>query len=226
MMTVEIEKKTSGRPGDTPPRTVARLALYRRMLLHAQEDGKQTMYSHELADITGVNASQVRRDLMVVGYLGHPRHGYELPGLLGRLDSYFGMDQGIRMVLVGVGNLGRAVLNYFVGKQSHISLEAAFDNDPAKAGRTIGGCHCYPLEQLHAIVSGKGVHIGIITVPAAQAQKVADLLVQAGVNGLVNLAPARLRVPPSVFVEDMDVTLAIEKVAYFSKIFSAAKGGK
>jgi redox-sensing transcriptional repressor len=82
------------------------------------------------------------------------------------------------------------------------------------------------LDQLHAIVSGKGVHIGIITVPAASAQKVADLLVKAGVNGLVNLAPARLRVPRSVFVEDMDVTLAIEKVAYFSKVFSGDKGGK
>ena len=225
MMTVEMDKNNK-KPEATPQRTVARLALYRRMLLHAKDDGKQTLYSHELADVTGVNAPQVRRDLMEVGYLGHPRHGYEIAGLLGRLDSYFDMDQGIRMVLVGAGNLGRAILNYFVGKQAHISLEAVFDTDPAKVNRTIGGCHCYPLDQLHAIVSGKGVHIGILTVPAAQAQKVADLLVKAGVNGLVNLAPARLRVPRSVFVEDMDVTLAIEKVAYFSKVFSGEKGGK
>jgi redox-sensing transcriptional repressor len=163
---------------------------------------------------------------MEVGYLGHPRHGYEISGLLTRLDAYFGMDRGIKMVLVGVGNLGRAILNYFVGKQSHISMEAAFDTDPAKFDRTIGGCHCYPIDQLPGVVSGKGVHIGIITVPAAQAQMVAELLVKAGVNGLVNLAPARLRVPPSVFVEDMDVSLAIEKVAYFSKVFSGETGGR
>jgi redox-sensing transcriptional repressor len=193
------------------------------MLLHAKEDGKQGMYSHELADVTGVRAPQVRRDLMEVGYSGHSRNGYEIAGLVCRLDAYFGMDQGIRMVLVGVGNLGRAILNYFVGKQSHVALEAAFDTDPAKVGRVIGGCRCYPLEQLQDIVSGRGVHIGIITVPAPEAQKVAELLIKAGVNGLVNLAPARLRVPSAIFVEDMDVTLAIEKVAYFSKILFANK---
>lgn len=226
MMTVEREGMGSDKRGATPQRTVARLALYRRVLLHAKEDGKQTMYSHELAELTGFNPPRVRRDLMEVGYLGHPRHGYEIAGLLARLDSYFGMDKSIRMVLVGVGNLGRALLNYFVGKQAHIALEAAFDADPAKASRTIGGCRCYPLEQLPSVVRGKGVRIAIITVPAPQAQKVADLLVKAGVNGIVNFAPARISVPPSVFVEDMDVTLAIEKVAYFSKIFEQGKEGR
>ncbi|MFA6003906.1 MAG: redox-sensing transcriptional repressor Rex [Elusimicrobiota bacterium] len=228
-MTTDNKGKKNG-TGDkkslTPQRTVARLALYRRMLLHSKEEGKKTIYSHELGEILGINPPQVRRDLMEVGFEGHPRRGYEIDGLLTRLDVYFGMDQGLRMVLVGVGNLGRALLNYFVGKQAHIAIEAAFDKDPAKVGRAIGGCHCYSLEQLPALVASQGIHVGIIAVPAAEAQKAADLLVKAGVRGLVNLAPAWLRVPPSVFVEDIDITLSIEKVGYFAKMFSQPREAK
>lgn len=218
-MTTENKDKKN----PTPQRTVARLALYRRMLLHSKDEGRKTIYSHELGEILGINPPQVRRDLMEVGFVGHPRRGYEIGGLLSRLDAYFGMDQGLRMVLVGVGNLGRAILNYFVGKQAHISIEAAFDVDSTRVGRAIGGCHCYALDQLPSIVAGRGVHAGIIAVPASEAQKVADLLVKAGVRGLVNLAPAWLRVPPSVFVDDMDITLSIEKVGYFAKMFSQAR---
>lgn len=203
--------------GPTPQRTVARLALYRRLLLRAQDDGKNTLYSHEIGEALGINPPQVRRDLMEVGYLGHPRHGYETAGLLEKLDAYFGMDKGIRMVLVGVGNLGRAILGYFVGKQSHISLEAAFDADPEKAGRVLCGCRCHPVSDIPTVLRGKTVHVGLIAVPAPEAQKTADLLVAAGVRSLVNFAPARLRVPPAVFVEELDVTLGIEKAAYFAK---------
>jgi len=203
--------------GPTPQRTVARLAQYRRLLLHARDDGKATIYSHEIGDILGITPPQVRRDLMEVGFLGHPRHGYETAGLLGKLDSYFGMDRGIHMVLVGVGNLGRAVLGYFVGKQSHITLEAAFDADPEKHGRVLHGCRCYPVSDIPLVLAGKTIHVGLIAVPAPEAQKTADLLVAAGVRSLVNFAPARLRVPPTVFVEDLDVTLGIEKAAYFAK---------
>lgn len=207
--------------GPTPQRTVARLAQYRRLLLQARDDGKASIYSHEIGEILGITPPQVRRDLMEVGFLGHPRHGYETAGLLERLDAYFGMDKGIRMVLVGVGNLGRAVLGYFVGKQSHITVEAAFDADPEKSGRVLHGCHCHPLSELPAVLAGKTIHVGLITVPASEAQKTADLLVKAGVRSLVNFAPARLRVPPTVFVEDLDVTLGIEKAAYFAKTLGA-----
>ena len=201
----------------TPSRTVARLALYRRLLVHAKEDGTRTIYSYEMGERLGINPAQVRRDLMEVGFLGHPRHGYEVRGLLGKLDSYFGIDQSIRMVLVGAGNLGRAILGHFAAQPSHIALEAAFDTDPEKAGRVLHGCRCHPLERLAEIVAGRGVDVGIIAVPPAAAQKTADLLVAAGVRGLLNFAPARLSVPEGVFVEDIDVTLAVEKVGYFAK---------
>lgn len=154
---------------------------------------------------------------MEVGYLGHPRHGYEVRGLLSRLDAYFGIDAGIRMVLVGAGNLGRAILGYFAGSMTHIRMEAAFDNDPEKTGRVLHGCRCHPLAALPEVLAGRQAHIGIITAPASAAQEIADMLVAAGVSGLLNFAPARLKVPDTVFVEDIDVTLSVEKVGYFAK---------
>jgi redox-sensing transcriptional repressor len=160
---------------------------------------------------------------MEVGFLGHPRHGYETAGLLEKLDAYFGMDKGIRTVLVGVGNLGRAVLGYFVGKQSHITVEAAFDTDPEKVGRVLHGCRCYPVSELPAFLAAMDIHVGMIAVPASEAQKTAEMLVAAGVRSLVNFAPSRLRVPPGIFVEELDVTLGIEKAAYFAKISAAGQ---
>jgi redox-sensing transcriptional repressor len=173
----------------------------------------------------GISPAQVRRDLMKVGYLGHPRHGYEVRGLLGKLDSYFDLDQSLRMVLVGAGNLGRAILGHFAAQPSHIGLEAAFDTDPGKTGRVLHGCRCHPLENLAEVVAGRGVSVGIVAVPPAAAQRTAELLVAAGVRGILNFAPVRLRVPESVFVEDIDVTLAVEKVGYFAKN-SATRGRK
>ncbi|MFA6030442.1 MAG: redox-sensing transcriptional repressor Rex [Elusimicrobiota bacterium] len=212
----QLEQDAEG--ASAPEKSVERLALYRRLLGYARDDGKKTIFSHEIAAASCASPVQVRRDLMEVGTLGHPRHGYEVDVLLRQLDGYFGMPAGIPMALVGIGNLGRAILGYFSGGKDHISVNAAFDRDPGKTGRTINGVRCHAVSELPAVLAAAPVQVGIIAVPAAEAQAVADLLVAAGVRGLMNMAPARLRVPPKVFVEDIDIALAIEKVSFFSRL--------
>jgi redox-sensing transcriptional repressor len=198
-------------------RVVARLALYRRILLRAADGNRPHLFSHEIAAICGTTSAQVRRDLMAVGFAGHPVYGYDVAGLLEKLDVFLDKGRGVRMALVGVGNLGRALLSYFNNGRSHTAIVAAFDSDPARVNRTIGGCHCYPIADLRRVVATTPVDVAVIAVPSEAAQEVAGQLVAAGVRSLLNLAPVRLHVPRHVYVEDVDLGIAIEKAAFYAR---------
>jgi len=198
-------------------RTIGRLSLYRRLLRDLLADGEKSIFSHQLAAMAGGTAAQVRRDIMAIGYSGSPVHGYDLEQLLKSIGHYLDAAQTQNVALVGVGNLGRALLAYFVGRHPTLSVVAAFDSDPVKANRVIHGCRCYPLEDVKAIVRERDIRLGIIAVPAPEAQAVANALCQAGVRGLLNFAPLRLWVPEHVYVENLDVTMSLEKVAFFAR---------
>jgi redox-sensing transcriptional repressor len=183
----------------------------------ALRDGATQIFSHQLAKLAGATAAQVRRDLMVVSLAGSPRHGYDIVALTEAITAFLlGGPQGRNAVLVGLGRLGRAMLSYFVSRRPGLSIVAAFDTDPAKVGRVVEGCRSYPLEELDARVAEIGTPVGIVAVPAEEAQGVADLLVRAGITGIANFAPISLDVPPHVFVENVDLTMSLEKVAYFA----------
>jgi redox-sensing transcriptional repressor len=207
--------------GNVSGKTIGRLSLYRRVLYGLLAEGERNIFSHQLAALAGGTAAQVRRDMMAVGSSGSPTHGYDIQELTHLIGSFLDAPLGQAGALVGVGNLGRAILAYFAGRRPKLSIEAAFDNDPSKYGRVIHGCRCYPVEELMKVVKDRRIAIGIITVPADQAQDVSDKLCQAGVSGLVNFAPVRLLVPASVYVEDIDMTMALEKVAYFARLRAA-----
>jgi redox-sensing transcriptional repressor len=198
-------------------RTIGRLSLYRRLLRDLLADGEQYIFSHQLATLAGGTAAQVRRDIMAIGYTGSPVHGYDVEQLLESIGQFLDASQTQNVALVGVGNLGRALLAYFVGRHPTLSIVAAFDNDPTKANRVIHGCRCYPIDDLKPIVAEQDIRLGIISVPAPEAQSVSNLLCQAGVRGLLNFAPVRLWVPDHVYVENLDVTMSLEKVAYFAR---------
>lgn len=198
-------------------KTIGRLSLYRRVLYGLLADGERNIYSHQLAALVGGTAAQVRRDVMAVGYTGSPTRGYDITDLVRSIGRYLDSAQGQSVALVGVGNLGRAILAYFAGRRPRLSIEAAFDTDPAKVNRVVHGCRCYPLDDIETVVENEGIEIGMITVPADQAQSVVNRLVRAGVYGLLNFAPVRLSVPDNVYVEDMDMTMALEKVAFFAR---------
>jgi len=209
--------------GNVSGKTIGRLSLYRRVLYDLLAEGERSIFSHRLAELVGGTAAQVRRDMMAVGSAGSPTRGYDIQELTHSIGDFLDAPSGQAVALVGVGNLGRAILAYFAGRRPKLSIEAAFDNDPSKCGRVIHGCRCYPIEDLVKVVKDRRIAIGIVTVPADQAQDVADKLCQAGACGLVNFAPVRLLVPANVYVEDIDMTMAIEKAAYFARLRAAEK---
>ena len=197
--------------------TIGRLSLYRRALNTLLADGVQHVYSHTLAELTGATAAQVRRDMMAVGCSGNSKTGYRCEDVIRGIGNMLDDQEGQQVALVGVGNLGRAIMAYFAGRRPKLSIAAAFDRDPYKVDRVIHGCRCYPMEKLAEIVADQKITIGIIAVNAVSAQDVADALVEAGITGLLNFAPVFVRIPPTVFMEDIDITTSLEKVAYFAR---------
>jgi redox-sensing transcriptional repressor len=198
-------------------KTVARLSLYRR-LLNEQFDAKRTqIYSHELAKLARVSAAQVRRDIMTIAYSGTPNRGYEVRQLIAELSRTLDNPDGDRVGLVGVGNLGRALISFFSGRRPNLNITAAFDSDPEKANRVLFGCRCYPMEKLGEVVRAEQLKTAILTVPPAVAQHTADQLVEAGVCGILNYTTVPIRVAPRVYVMDRDMTMALETVAFFAR---------
>lgn len=199
-------------------RSIERLIMYRLLLERVETQGVKNIYSKQIADLSGNTAAQVRRDLMLVGYTGNPKNGYNVHVLLEGIKSLLEPDEGIRMALVGVGNLGRAILRYFGTMKPKFDVVAAFDRDPGKVNRVISGCRCHHIDSMKGVIGHQRVQVGIITVPGNQAQNVADLLIEAGVKGLVNFAPEPILVPARVYTENMHMTTTIEKVAYFIRM--------
>lgn len=200
-----------------PEKTLERLILYRRQLLELKSKGLVNIFSHQLATSTGYTPEQVRRDVMSIGYSGSPAHGYDLEKLLASLSELLDdpSDQGV--VLVGLGHLGRAVLDYVQGRRPHLKILLAFDTDPQKVNRVVQGCPCYHTDELEQRITELKIRTGIIAVPASEGQEIAERLVIAGVRGILNYVPISLKLPPEVFVENRDMILALEKVAWFAR---------
>jgi len=204
-------------------KTIGRLSLYRRLLTGLLDENRRNIFSRELASLAGGTAPQVRRDLMAIGYSGSPSKGYDVADLAESIGSFIDNPGGTFGAIVGAGNLGRAIMAYFEDRRPRLTLVAAFDNDPKKIGSDICGLRCYDIADLEAKASRLGVNLGVITVPADTAQEAADTLVSAGVSGILNFAPVRLRVPDSVYVEHVDLTTSMEKVAYFVRSSATPK---
>lgn len=201
-----------------PARALTRLVMYRLLLEDLQTKGKEHIFSNEMSDIAGNTAAQVRRDLMAVGYSGSTRHGYCIAQLLKAVRSLLEPPEGVTLAIAGVGNLGRALLGYFSLRGPLFRIVSAFDSDEHKVGRTIAGYHILHTRDMVGAMLLAPAQLGVITVPADQAQKIADIFVRANVKGIVNFAPIPLRVPSDVWLEDMHITATFEKVAYFSRM--------
>lgn len=201
---------------DIPEKTVERLTLYRRLLAGLKEKGLEHLYSHQLAEFTRNTPAQIRRDIMVTGFTASARKGYAISELIQKIDETLVVRTKQKIALVGVGNLGRAILSYFNNQHSSLSIVAAFDNDDTKVNRVIAGCRCYHLKELEKRIHEEGIELAIITVPGHHAQDVADKLGESGIKGILNFAPVPLRLPESIYTDRIDITTAIEKVAYFA----------
>jgi len=190
-------------------RAIGRLSLYRFLLDNLREEGAETVFSHELAAAANCSPAQVRRDLMETNYTGSPVHGYQVAQLIESIDNFLDDPHGRNVALVGVGNLGRALLAYFRGRRPKLSIVAAFDRDPAKAGRQIHGKEVLPIEKLPDLARRMIIRMGIITVPAESAQEVADLMVGTGIRALWNFAPVTLALRPGTLIEDVQLASSL-----------------
>lgn len=198
-------------------RTIGRLSLYRRLLESSIPGGRDTVFSHELAGLACVTPAQVRRDLMATGCSGSPGKGYRIRDLIEGISKVLDDPEGQSVALVGVGNLGRAILTYFSGRRRNLRITASFDVDPLKTGRVINGCRCYSMSELGDVLERGRIKTAILAVPAGKAQETTDALVAAGVRGILNYAPVPLRVPDGVFLEERDMTMSLETVAFFAR---------
>jgi redox-sensing transcriptional repressor len=196
---------------------VVRLILYRRILRDLAFSGTSYVFSHQLAALADVTPEQLRRDLMNVRYEGSPTRGYEVVVLEECIGAFLDPPSTQAVALVGVGNLGRALFAYFLGRRPLLQIVAAFDIDPAKVDRMINGCPSYHISEARTVMRERGINVAMIAVPAAAAQSVADTLVEAGVRSLLNFADVRLRLPPDVYVEHIDIGVTLEKVAFFAR---------
>lgn len=190
-----------------------RLSEYLRFARTLTEpDG--TLSSVELAGAVGVSAAQVRRDLASLGHLGQRGVGYDAAGLVTALRRALGVDRSWRAVLVGVGNLARALLRYRGFADHGFEIVGLFDTSPVVIGSVVEGQTVEPLSALAPAVARLGAELGIVAVPAEAAQTVADVLVAAGLKGLMNFAPVRLRVPAAVSVVTVDLAIQMEQLAF------------
>lgn len=189
-----------------PQRTISRAFLYLRALDSLIEDNRESVSSKELADMAGVADVQVRKDISIFGKVGKPRVGYETLRLKKLLEDYIAQNV-VHVVLFGVGNLGSAVLRYPGFRDDKVKITAAFDSDAEKIGKSINGITIYATNTAETIIPKKHVEIGVIATPKQASQRVADLLVQCGVKGIINFSPTAITVPKDVQVRNIDMAV-------------------
>ncbi len=193
--------------------TAHRLSLYLRALAAWPADGGKVS-SGRIAAACGVTDAQVRRDLASLGHLGRRGIGYDAPELAAAIRAVLGIDRTWRAVLVGVGNLARALLRYRGFRTQGFEVLALFDADPAKVGERVEGLAVESTDRLAERVRDFGAELAILTVPAEAAQPVADALGAAGIRGVLNFAPVLLKLPPRVKLVSVDLAIQLEQLAF------------
>jgi redox-sensing transcriptional repressor len=200
-----------------PEATVARLPVYLRCLVEVADGKIATVSSERLAEMAGVNAAKVRKDLSYLGSYGTRGVGYDVEYLLYQISRELGLTQDWPVVIVGLGNLGHALANYNGFSARGFRVVALVDADPAKVGSKIGDLAVRPLEDLDTIATSDKPAIGIIATPAQAAQDVADRLVAAGVTSILNFAPVVLSVPEGVSLRKVDLSIELQILSFYQQ---------
>lgn len=203
----------SGR-ASIPEATVARLPLYHRCLLDLRDEGRPTVSSEQLADLAGVNAAKVRKDLSHFGSYGTRGVGYDVAHLLVEIASALNVDRDWPCVIVGAGNLGSALATFAGFTNRGFTVVGVLDVDRAKVGRPLGSLTVRHQDDLAELVAREGVAIGIVAVPPVAAQEAADRLVEVGITSILNFAPTVLDVPDHVQVRDVDLAVELQILAF------------
>ncbi len=202
------------RPVKIPEKTVTRLSIYLRCLEELETSGVATISSRQMAEQFGLNSAQVRKDLAYFGQFGVRGLGYHVAELKHNLERILGLKQDWEVALVGVGNLGSALIAYKGFGARGFKIGLAFDASSAKVGQVIEGVEIEGMDRLVPTIRRRRVKIAVVAVPAAAAQSAADLLVEAGVTAILNFAPAQLTVPAGVKVQNVDLSVLLKTLSY------------
>lgn len=200
-----------------PHKTIERLSQYRRALLICAGKGKEFIFSHEIAEIQHITAVQVRRDLMLVGYSGTLRKGYNVKELIALIGEIIDCPIGINVAIIGMGNLGRAIIKYLTNKRKNLTIVAGFDLSSDKIGKVIYGIPCYSPMEMKKIVRKKRIGIAVVTVPPDKTNETAKRLIDAGIKGVLNFTSSPMILPDPIFLEEYDMITSLEKVAFYVK---------
>jgi redox-sensing transcriptional repressor len=206
--------KKSPRP-DIPPKAIYRLSLYLRCLARLKSNGIRTVSSEALAGAAGVKSTQLRKDLTYFGQFGTRGLGYDVEQLSKMIIDLLGTNSLRPVILVGVGNLGTALLAYRGFEPEGFEIVASFDLDSHRKRTKSNVKPVLPMDQLRTFVRANGIKMAIVTVPAAAAQEVANTLVEAGIEGILNFAPVVLQVPEEIMVKHVNLAIELENLSYF-----------
>jgi len=197
-----------------PKAVVGRLSLYLREVQHLIRDGKETTNSTELGGLLGVTDAQVRKDLAYFGQFGHPGVGYRCQELVAAIKHIMGTDSIWNVALIGIGNLGRALLRYKGFHEQGFRIVAAFDVDTQLIGGKVEGVDVFHVNDLALVVEDQCIRLVAISVPSHAAQSVVDQVVEVGVEGILNFAPVTISVPSQVRVIGVDLAMELEQLAF------------
>lgn len=198
-----------------PKATAKRLPIYYRYLNMLSDAGKKRVSSNELAEAVKVDSATIRRDFSYFGALGKRGYGYDVENLLEFFKKTLNQDKLTNVALIGVGNLGHALLNFNFHKSNNVRINAAFDINEEITGTIQSGVPIYPMEDMKEQLKIQQIEIVILTVPANVAQGVTNDLIEVGVKGILNFTPLRISVPESVLVQNVDLTNELQTLIYF-----------
>jgi redox-sensing transcriptional repressor len=202
------------RSDSIPNPAVRRLSLYLRQLEDFKRKDRRTVSSKQLGESLGLTDAQVRKDLAYFGQFGHPGIGYRVEDLIRQVRKILGTDKTWSVLLVGAGNLGRALMAYRGFEKKGFRLTAVFDADQLKIGKKQGSFIVQSLSDLASTIQRQGIRLAIIAVPADHAQAVADQLVSAGIRGILNFAPVQINVPPTIGIGAVDLAVQLEQLSF------------
>lgn len=200
---------------NVPDIIVSRLPIYLRALQHMADSGIMTTSSQELGDKVGISAAQIRKDLSQFGEFGKQGTGYNIPFLVDHLCKILKVDRSWNVVVVGMGELGRAIARYqgFANRGFHVQM--CFDSDPSKIGQSVGEITVSDIKDMVKEIKQAEIKVAMLCVPASSAQEVTNQLVEAGVQGILNYAPVSLSVPGNVKVQYIDPAIGLQRITYY-----------
>jgi len=202
-----------------PSITINRLSVYHRCLEKIAETEKEKdlkiISSFKIAEMTGINSAQIRKDLAYFGEFGKRGIGYPLIGLSRELKKILGLDKKWSVIIAGAGNLGKALVRYKGFQKRGFIIKGIFDNNPSKIGKKLGNIFIYDIKEVKKFIQVENINIGILVVPADSAQEVADKMVTGGIKAILNFAPIHVILPPEIKIHNVDLSIEFEWLTYY-----------